>query len=121
VAAGLTLIDTNTWQSRRLDECAADVSYTGQEGVLLAHGVLWNSATQKEIGCGLTGYAVDGTRRYHVFGEQPIWIAALAGTYAYVRSEDLRVHRVVDTTTGKLLATVRTAKPTTIAPTQTVS
>jgi hypothetical protein len=121
VAAGLTLIDTDTWQSRRLDERAADVSYTGPEGVLLAHGVLWNSATQTETGCGLTGYGADGTQRYHAFGEEPIWIAALAGTYAYVGSEDLRLHRIVDTTTGKLLATVRTAKPTTIAPTQTVS
>jgi hypothetical protein len=120
VAAGLTLIDTDTWQSRMLDDRAADVSYTGPEGVLLAHGVLWDSSTQTESGCGLTGYAADGTRRFHAFGEEPIWIAALAGTYAYVGSEDLRTHRIVDTTTGKVLASVRTSKPTTIAPTRTV-
>jgi hypothetical protein len=119
LAAGLTLIDTNTWQSRRLDDRAADVSYTGPGGMVLAYGVLWNAATQTETGCGLTGYDADGTRRFHMLGEEPVWIAALAGTYAYVGSEDLRTHRIVDTTTGKLLTTVRTAKPTTIAPTQT--
>lgn len=120
VAAGLTLIDTQTWQSRMLDDRAADVSYTGPEGMLLAHGVLWNSATQTETGCGLSGYAADGTRQFHAFGDDPVWIDTLAGTYAYIGSEDLRTHRIVDTTTGKVLATVRTAKPTTIAPTRTI-
>ena len=119
VAAGLTLIDTETWHSRRLDERAADVSYTGPEGVLLAHGVLWSSATQRETGCGLTAYDATGTRRFHAFGEEPIWIQALAGTYAYIASEDLRQYRIVDTTSGKVLRTVRLAKPTTIAPTRT--
>jgi hypothetical protein len=116
VAAGLTLIDAERWESRKLDDRAADIAYTG--GTLVAYGVLWNSATQTEIGCGLTGYDVNGTQRFHAFGEEPIWIAALAGTYAYLGSEDLRTHRIVDTATGKLLAVVRTAKPTTIAPTQ---
>jgi hypothetical protein len=120
IAAGLSLIDTETWQSRTFDDRAVEVSYTGPEGVLLAHGVLWDSTTQKETGCGLTGYDADGTRRFHLLGEEPIWIEALAGTYAYVGSDDLRTHRIVDTTTGKLLATVRTAKPTTIAPTRTI-
>ena len=108
VPVGLTLIDTDTWQGRRLDESTADVSYSGPEGVLLAGG------------SGLRAYEASGTPGFHTFGDEPIWIEALAGTYAYIGSNDLRQHRIVDTTTGKLLATVRTAKPTTIAPTRTI-
>jgi hypothetical protein len=70
-------------------------------------------------GSGLSAYDAAGAERFHAFGEEPIWIEALAGTYAYVGSNDLRTHRILDTTTGKLLATVRTAKPTMIAPAQT--
>jgi hypothetical protein len=108
VPVGLTLVDTQTWQSRRLDESSADVSYTGPDGVLLAGG------------SGLSAYDAAGAQRFHAFGEEPIWIEALAGTYAYVGSNDLRTHRILDTTTGKLLATVRTAKPTSIAPTRPI-
>jgi hypothetical protein len=119
VPAGLTLIDTETWQSRKLDDRTGDVSYTGPGGTVLAFGAFWNSATQTSTGSGLTGFDAGGTRRFHTFGDEPIWIEALAGTYAYIGSDDFRQHRIVDTTSGKVLATVRTTKPTTITPTQT--
>jgi hypothetical protein len=119
VPAGLTLIDTDTWQSRKLDDRTGDVSYTGPGGTLLAFGAFWNSATQTSTGNGLTAYDPTGGRRFHAFGDEPIWIAALAGTYAYIASTDFRQYRILDTTSGKVLATVRTSKPTTIAPTRT--
>ena len=78
-----------------------------------------NELTMETIPPGVIEVGADGTRRFHMLGEEPVWIEALAGTYAYIGSEDLRTHRIVDTTTGKLLAAVRTAKPTTIAPART--
>ena len=113
--AGLTLIDAGTWTSSTLDDGAVEVSYTGPGGMLLSFGGVWDYANQKSVGDGLTAYSPEGTRRYHLFGSDAIWIT-VAGTYAYVASDDFRHFRIVDTTSGSVVAEPHTAKSTTLAP-----
>ena len=115
VAAGLTLIDATTWTSRTIDRAAAAVSYTGFGGLLLTWGSVWDSASQKSVGSGLTGYGSDGTLRFHLFGTDPVGLATVAGTYAYV-ANDFTHFQIVDTTSGKVIATPTTPQPTTLAP-----
>jgi hypothetical protein len=33
---------------------------------------------------GLTGYALDGQERFHLFGNEPVYFLETAGPYAYV-------------------------------------
>jgi hypothetical protein len=118
VAAGVTLIDTTSWTSRRVDSAAAALSYTGLGGVLLACGSVWDFATQKSIGTGLTGFGVDGTQRFHLFGSDPVGVAAIAGTYAYVPTGGYDKYTIIDTMAGKIIGTAHPALPTTIFPTR---
>jgi hypothetical protein len=117
VQVGLTLIDTTNWTSRRLDHDAPGMSYTGIGGNLLAWGSRWDAASQTSIGSGLTAYGTDGTLRYHLFGREPINIAAVAGTYAYITS-DAKHFQIVDTMTGNVIGTPTTERPTMLAPTR---
>jgi hypothetical protein len=117
VQMGVTLIDTTSWTSRTLDHDAPGMSYTGFGGIVLAWGSVWGAGGQSLIGSGLTGYGTDGTLRYHLFGREPINIAAVAGTYAYVTS-DATHFQIIDTTTGKIVGTPTTARPTMLAATR---
>ncbi len=112
--AGLTLIDTDTWSSRLIDPGAAGISTTGS--MLLSWAWMWDSTTRTAVGTGLTGYDADGKQRFHLFGNEALTFATVIGTYVYVASDDLRQFQIVDTVTGKVVRTVRTAKPTTLAP-----
>jgi hypothetical protein len=114
---GVTLIDTTNWTARTLDHDATGLSYTGIGGVLLAWGSVWDTASQRSIGNGLTGYGTDGTRRFHLFGSDPIAIAAVAGTYAYITG-DASHYEIVDTMTGKVIGSPVTSRPTTLAATR---
>ncbi len=118
VPAGVTVIDATTWTTRTIDRAAAAVSYTGFGGVLLTWGSVWDSAAQKSVGSGLSGYASDGTQRFHLFGTDPVGVAAVAGTYAYIAADSSTNFQIVDTTTGKLIGTAQTAQPTTLAATR---
>jgi hypothetical protein len=80
--AGLGLIDVRHWTKRALDEHASQFSFSA--GILLAYGTTWNSATQETRGMGLTGYGLDGKRRFHLFADEPIYYLETAGLYAYV-------------------------------------
>lgn len=82
IPAGLALIDVRHWTRRTLDEDASQFSFSA--GTLLAYGTSWNSATQKTTGIGLTAYGLDGEKRFHLFGEEPIYYVETAGSYAYV-------------------------------------
>jgi hypothetical protein len=117
VQIGMTLIDTTNWTSRTLDHDATGMSYTGIGGDLLASGLRWDAASQTSIGSGLTAYGTDGTLRYHLFGREPINIAAVAGTYAYITS-DAKQFQIVDTTTGNVIGTATTVRPTALAATR---
>ncbi|CAN5177803.1 hypothetical protein BH18ACT14_BH18ACT14_11660 [soil metagenome] len=98
--AGLSLIDTRRWTKRTLDEHASQLSVSN--GALLAYGTSWNSRTQVTKGMGLTAFGLDGKKRFHLFGDEPIYYMQTAGRYAYVWREqdapatvDLRTGRVV--------------------------
>jgi len=98
--AGLTLIDVRHWTQRTFDEQASQLSVS--DGTLLAYGTSWNSRTQVTKGMGLTAYRLDGKKRFHLFGGEPIYYLQAAGRYAYVWREqdapatvDLRSGRVV--------------------------
>jgi hypothetical protein len=112
--AGLTLIDVDTWSSRIIDPGAAGISSTGS--MLLSWAWMWDSNTHTAVGTSLTGYDADGNQQFHLFGTEALTFATVIGTYVYVASEDLRQFQIVDTVTGKVVRTVRTAKPTTLAP-----
>ena len=69
-AAGLKLIDTRSWSIRTLDRSSTRATIVA--GTLLASGLIWDSRTQRFQGAGLTGYSLDGTRRYHLYGDEPV-------------------------------------------------
>ena len=110
-AAGVTLIDAHDWTSRFLGS-GTNVATNGWS--LLGWSSLWDAAAQRQIGGGLTGYAADGAQRFHLFGDDAVSVAAVAGTYAYVTSTDFMRYRIDDTESGKVVGNVRTARPTTL-------
>jgi hypothetical protein len=117
--AGLILIDTNSWTVRRIDDSVSHVSRTGN--LLLATGYSWNSSAQQEGGHGLAGYALDGTKHFHVFEDRRLTQLRIYGSRAYVglygtvrvgathiRLDDGSAFRIVDLATGRIIGT-RTA------------
>jgi hypothetical protein len=119
VAAGMTLIDADDWTSRSLSPRATELGYTGMGGAILASGNVWDMATQKESGAGLTGYDVNGFQRFHVFGDEVVRVQTIAGRYTYVADATLTRFQVVDTVNGTIVGKARTQKPTTLAPART--
>jgi hypothetical protein len=80
--AGLTLIDTRTWQARTIDQRATDVSLVA--GTLLATSWPFECGAAARAGGGLTGYAVNGRRRFHRYGDAPIIGVQAVGANALV-------------------------------------
>ncbi len=76
--AGLTLIDTRRWHARKIDSRTTDAVLVS--GTLLASTFLELSRS----GSGLTGYSLDGRRKFHLFGNDPIWGAQPIGRNAFV-------------------------------------
>jgi hypothetical protein len=68
--AGLKLIETRHWSVRTLDARATDAALVS--GVLFGWSLTWDSRTDETKGDGLTGYDLDGGRRFHVYGDDPI-------------------------------------------------
>jgi hypothetical protein len=62
--AGLTLVDTRSWTARVIDARATDVARVG--GTLLAYAFLRRVH-------GLTGYSLDGSRRFRTFREDMVF------------------------------------------------
>jgi hypothetical protein len=69
-AAGLTLVDTRHWSARTIDPRASDTVLVA--GRLLASSFLFDRRGQLTGGSGLTGYSLQGRRRFHRYGSQPI-------------------------------------------------
>jgi hypothetical protein len=113
--AGLTLIDTDTWAAKTLDERATDVSSNAGGDYVLSWGTVWDGAAQRSVGSGLSGYGADGKERFHLFAGQPVNVAAIVGRYVYVAASDFMRFRVVDTADGRVVATPRTLRTTTLA------
>ena len=97
--AGLKLIDTGRWSVRTLDRGTSRIVLAGE--TLLAYGIVYDSRKQRLIGNGLTGYSLDGRRRFHLYENDPI---------AHVEVLDDRIivgGALVDARTGRLLRPVR--------------
>lgn len=80
--AGLTLVDTRSWRARTIDERTTDAVLVS--GTLLASAFLFHSRRQTTFGSGLTGYSVDGRRKFHLYGRNPITGAQPLGPNALV-------------------------------------
>ena len=92
--AGVQVIDVRRWQTRTLDQRAAEVYAAA--GLLLA--------ADRRRG-GLTAYEPDGDRAFHVLENEPTEILASAGSLAYVRTNPGRRMQVVDLERGRVIAT----------------
>jgi hypothetical protein len=117
--AGLRVIDTNTWTARRIDGSVSYVSRVGN--LLLATGYSWDSSLRRQGGFGLAGYALDGSKRFHVFEDRFLTQLRIFGDRAYVglegtvrvgaawrRLDDGSVFKTVDLASGRIIGT-RTA------------
>ena len=80
--AGLTLVDTQRWRARTIDPRSTDAVLVAD--TLLASSFLFDSPRQTTLGSGLTGYSVDGRRKFHIHGEAPITGVQPLGTKALV-------------------------------------
>ncbi len=99
--AGARVIDTRTWSSTTLDRAATAVA--AGESTLLATASLWNSATQKSTGIGLVGYGADGARRFHLYGDDPVYVQ-VAGNRAFAGViGPKRSYAVVDVASGRVV------------------
>ncbi len=76
--AGLTIVDTRSWRSRAIDQRTTDAALVS--GTLLASSFLGT----RSFGSGLTGYSLNGARRWHRFGSSPIWGVQPIGRNALV-------------------------------------
>jgi hypothetical protein len=108
-AAGLKLIDTRRWSARTIDTRATDAVLASD--TLLASSLLWDSRAGRISGSGLTGYARDGTRRFHVLGDDPISGVQPLGDRVLVGgaagSRIFRLGALLDGRTGRELGRVR--------------
>jgi hypothetical protein len=117
--AGLSLIDTNSWTVRRIDDSVSHVWRGGN--LLLATGYSWDSSTQQHGRFGLAAYGLDGSKRFHVFEGRHLTQLKVYGSRAYVglegtvrvgaswiRLDDGSAFKTIDLTTGQVIGT-RTA------------
>ena len=95
--AGLTLVDTRHWLARRIDARTTDVAVVA--GRLLAWSFVYDS--RGAGGSGLSGFSIDGRRRFHLFGSASLTGVEPLGRRALVGS--LRGITLIDVRTGKKL------------------
>jgi hypothetical protein len=107
--AGLKLIDTRRWSVRTLDRGTSRIVLAA--GTLLSYGVLFDSRTQRLAGNGLTAYARDGSRRYHLYEDDPISVVERVDQRVIVGgaagSRIFRRGSLLDARTGRELRRVR--------------
>jgi hypothetical protein len=96
--AGLLLVDTRTWQARAVEPGASEVVQAG--------------STLVASGSGLSGYTLGGAFRFHLFGDEPVAGAEVAGGLVYLSGCNSFCHRVVDPRAGRLVADVTTTRQT---------
>jgi hypothetical protein len=101
--AGLTLVDTQRWRARTIDRRTTDAVRVSD--TLLASSFHFDPLSQTTVGSGLTGYSVDGERKFHIHGEAPITGVQPLGTKALVG----RLHGVtlIDARSGRELRRFR--------------
>jgi hypothetical protein len=92
--AGLTLVDARRWRARTIDAHTTDAALVS--GTLLASSFL----DRRGSGSGLTGYSLNGRRKYHLFGSDPIFVQPI-GRNALVGG--LRGSTLIEARTGQQL------------------
>jgi hypothetical protein len=102
-AAGLTLVDTRRWSVRTIDRRASDAALVA--GRLLASSFLFDRRGRTTAGSGLTGYSLDGSRRFHRYGSQPITGVQPLGRRALVGAR--AAISLVDARSGRELSRFR--------------
>jgi hypothetical protein len=99
--AGVTLIDTRDWSTRTMEPLARYAVVTGN--------------TLLVCGAGLSGYGLDGTKRFHLFGQQDVpYVQILAG-YVYLAAKNNTRYTILDPYLGGVLKRVSTPNITTLA------
>jgi hypothetical protein len=101
--AGLTLVDTQRWRARAIDSRASDAVLVS--GTLLASSFVFDSRSQTTAGSGLTGYSLDGRRKFHLYGDDPITGVQALGTKVLVGAR--RQVTLLDARTGRRLRSYR--------------
>jgi hypothetical protein len=102
-AAGIQIVDTGSWTATTLDPHASSLAVAG--GGLLATGSDWDSRTREPHGIGLVSYGPDGARRFHLFGDEAVYVQAVGDRAIALRTGPPR-YAVVDATTGRVLEDV---------------
>lgn len=87
-ATGVRLVDTRQWSVHVLDVDAAAFAVAGD--LLLTWSYTWDSTRGVQAGIGLTAYAADGSRRWQLFGAEPIYHVQVVGGRAFVRRDGSR-------------------------------
>jgi hypothetical protein len=100
--AGLTLIDTRDWRARTIDTRATDAALAA--GTLLASSFRSGSGGNLS-GSGLTGYTIDGKRKFHLYPREPIFGVQPLGRRALVGAEDRTV--LIDARAGRQIHSYR--------------
>jgi hypothetical protein len=99
--AGVRLIDTEDWSARMLDAKAS--AATVASGTLLAFGSYYDWDSRQWVGAGVSGYSLDGERRFHLFGEDPVWDVQVVGTRVYAAFEDSNRAALIALPSGRLV------------------
>lgn len=99
--AGLELIDTRTWSSRRV-ELGAAYAWSTSDG-LLATGTTWNAMRQKRTAIGLVAFDPSGQTRFRLFEGLSVGVLATVGSRAWVAVEGEREPLVVDVGDGRVV------------------
>ena len=112
---GLRLIDTRTWTQRTLEQRASGFALAG--GLLLAFGFRseWNSRDNTLSGMGLSAYGPDGTERFAVLPDVPLWSVQVGQHRAYgsrVGPGPPRQMVVVDLVSGTVESELALTHPT---------
>ncbi|MGH3042612.1 MAG: hypothetical protein ACRDNG_12905 [Gaiellaceae bacterium] len=105
--AGLRLINTEDWSVRMLDAKASAAAVAGD--TVLGFGSYYQWESRQWVGAGVSGYSDDGDRRFHLFGNDPVWDVQVVGALAYAAFENSSRAALVDVASGRLVRMLDTA------------
>ena len=105
---GLSLIDTRDWSARTENENVGEILPAGDNLLTFEWGCAGTEGSY-----GLVVYDREGNERFRRC-DQEGFTAVTAGDHAYLGYDDNTRHEIVDVTTGEVVATVRTERPTTL-------
>jgi hypothetical protein len=111
-AATPQLVDTRDWSARSLDSTATYAS-VGANAIALM-GSSWNDKLQRNVGCGVVFYGLDGVKRAHLFGTKDTYGFAV-GRRAFIARNGYS-YSIVSTTSGRVVRTVLRLLPTPLLP-----